>query len=426
MKKKGFTLKKKIVLLCFLLLLIPNWSIAFIVYFMNEGLENQREITFTLNYFLIPVLLIGTAIAYFLANKITKNVSLISQETAKLANGDFSGEDIQIRTTDEISKLAEDFNEMKNNIRRLIMEVSRSTDQVAASSEQLYAGAEETSKATREVAHSVQQVAVGAESSNLNLVESSQSLEEVTMAIQHLAENANVISEHGAVIIDKARQGTAYVDETVKQMYSINQRVIKSSEVLQFLDKSSTEIGQISAAINSIADQTNLLSLNAAIEAARAGEHGKGFAVVADEVRKLAEQSQISSQQITELIQDIQANMTLSTESMAKVKEETEEGLVVIKKTESNFAEIAHSMTDLVGRVTDMASTVEEMSAGAEEVSAAVSDTASQAGGAAQQSRKIAEYAKDQMASVEEISSSASSLSKLAESLQKQVGNFKI
>lgn len=413
MKNKGFSLKKKIMLFSFLLVLISNTTTALFV-------------SIDLNNILIPILLVGLIAGYFFSKHFSKNISIISQETAKLAAGDFTSGDLKIQATDEIGKLAKDFNEMKNNIRQLVLDVSNSTDQVAASSEELYASAAETSKATQEIAQSVQQVAVGAENSSLNLTESAQSLEEVTYGIQHLAGNAAIISEQGTVITDKAKQGTVYVDETVKQINSINQRVIKSSEVLQMLAQSSTEIGQISAAINSIADQTNLLALNAAIEAARAGEHGKGFAVVADEVRKLAEQSQVSSQQITELIQDIQENMVLSTESMAKVKEETEEGLHIIKKTESNFSEIAHSMTDLVTKVTEMASTVEEMSAGAEEVSAAVSDTTALANGAATHSREISSHTQEQLASMKEISSSANSLSKLAESLQQQVGRFKV
>ena len=426
MKKRGFSLKKKIMLFSFLLLLVPNFIYGLIVYLVTGGTGEGREISIALAGFSLPIMIIGVFIAYVFANRISKNISLISQETAKLAVGDFTSENLQIRTSDEVSKLADDFNEMKKNIRQLILDVSYSTDQVAASSEELYASAEETSKATQDIAQSIRQVAVGAENSSLNLVESAQSLEEVTHGIQNLVENATVISEQGAVITDKAKQGTVYVDETVKQIHSINQRVIKSSEVLQLLDQSSAEIGQISAAINSIADQTNLLSLNAAIEAARAGEHGKGFAVVADEVRKLAEQSQISSQQITELIQDIQANMSLSTEAMVKVKEETEEGLQIVRKTESNFMDIAHSMTDLVAKVTEMASTVEEMSAGAEEVSAGVSDTTVHANESAKHSQEISNYTQDQLASMEGISSSANLLSKLAESLQQQVGKFKI
>ena len=194
MKNKGFSLKKKIMLFSFVLLVVPNFTIGFVVYFVNVGMENQSEITLSLNYYLIPIMIVGLILAYFFSNSISRNISLISQETAKLAAGDFTSEDLKIKTTDEVRELADDFNDMKKNIRQLIMDVSYSIDQVAASSEELYASAEETSKATQDIAQSIKQVSVGADNSSLNLVESAQSLEEVTFGIQHLAENANVMN----------------------------------------------------------------------------------------------------------------------------------------------------------------------------------------------------------------------------------------
>lgn len=405
----------------------PNWgwTIASSAY-IKEFNSGATSIAYIVSVITGIAIILGALLAYYLAVRLTKPITLISSELHRAALGDFSGENVPITSRDEIASLTYDYNKMKTNMQALISHVSRSTEQVASSAAELSASADQTSKVTEEITDSIQQIAIDAENTTVGLTESSQSLEEVTVSIQNLAENSSEISEVGITIAKQAQQGNIYVEQTVGQMNFIHQKVNESGQAMALLNKSSNEIGAISKVITDIANQTNLLSLNAAIEAARAGEQGKGFAVVADEVRKLAEQSQLSSQQISDLINDIQKNMTLSTSSMDQVKLEVTEGLNIVVKTETSFQEIVTAIENMREKATNMATTVEQMSASAEEVAATISNNAHVTQAAASQTQLVSAATEEQLATVEEISLSANSLADLSSELQDLVGKFKI
>ena len=405
----------------------PNWgwTIASSAY-MKEFNSGATDIAFNVSVTTFVAIILGAIIAYYVAARLTKPITRISYELHQASQGDFSGNDLAITSRDEIGILTKDFNTMKANMKNLLRHVNQSTNQVAASAEELSASAETTNKATAEITNSIQHIASAAEDTTIGLTESSQSLEEVTTAIQTLADNSTEISNTSMAIAKQAQQGNQYVEQTVKQMNSIHEKVNESGVVMKLLDTNSNEIGAISKVITDIADQTNLLALNAAIEAARAGEHGKGFAVVADEVRKLAEQSQISSQQISDLIKDIQKNMSSSTQSMDQVKLEVTEGLEIVAKTEMSFQEIVVALENMKIKVTEMAASVDQMSASSQEVSATLSNNVHLTKEASAQTQLVAAATEEQLAIVEEISISSNSLSKLSGELQELMNKFKI
>ena len=405
----------------------PNWgwTIASSSY-ENEFNAGATKIATMISIITAIAIIMGTILAYFMAARITKPIILIKESLDRAANGDFSGENIRVTSRDEIGDLTKDFNKMKENMIELLTHVHRSTEHVSSSAEELSASAEETSKATEEITNSIQHIASATETNTVGLMESSQSLEEVSIAIQNLAESSAEMSVVGVTISEHAEQGNVYVEQTVQQMNSIHEKVNESGQVLELLDSSSNEIGEITKVITAIADQTNLLALNAAIEAARAGEHGKGFAVVADEVRKLAEQSQSSSHQISDLVQDIQKNMSRSTESMKQVVIEVKEGLEIVGKTEISFQEIVAMLVGMKEKVTEMAATVEQMSAGTQEISATMTNNTDIAKGATAYTQTVAATTEEQLAAMEEITASSNSLSNLATELQDLINKFKL
>ncbi|KIL49522.1 methyl-accepting chemotaxis protein [Jeotgalibacillus soli] len=374
---------------------------------------------------LAVIIVLSAVFTIWFTRRLKKRLNAVSTALNGAGNGDFTTEIVD-NTGDELTEVGNSYNQMRGNLQGMIQEVLKTSEQVAASSEELTAGAEQTSLATEQITEIIQQVASNAENQTASVEQSETALEEVTIGINNIAERSTHIAEKGSYATDKAKKGGDLVGSTAAQMNTIHDSVNVSAEVMELLDERSKEIGKITNVITDIANQTNLLALNAAIEAARAGEHGKGFAVVADEVRKLAEQSQLSSTQISALINEIQVDMSRSNESITQVKAEVQEGLGIVQDTQESFKEIISAMEDIGYQINDMAATAQQMSASAEEVTATVSGITTSSKENAMHSQGVAASTEEQLASMEEISASAAALSNMAEDLQNQMAKFKI
>ena len=405
----------------------PHWGWTVAAGSYHSEFNSANEKLAKRNMLIMAVSVIAGIIAfYYYARLIARNINLVRKEVNLAAEGDLSGEPITIRSKSEIGELTKDFNRMKENMKTLISRTSTSAEQVAASSEELTASAEETNQATDEINRAAEAAAAGSEQISASVGETAMSLEQAARSIQAISADTSVISESSEGALQLANQGNAYIQDMVKQIHAIHKKVQDSVKVLDLLNVNSQKIGDITKVINDIADQTTLLSLNAAIEAARAGEHGRGFAVVAEEVRKLSEESQRSSAQIAELIGTIQTDMVKSADSMDSVQEEVQQGMASIEKTEAAFKEIADNVESLGGKFTDVSASVEELSAIAEEISASLQSVAGVAAESAGQTQHVAESSGRQKAASEEVSAAAVSLSNLAMDLQKQVSEFKL
>jgi methyl-accepting chemotaxis protein len=209
-------------------------------------------------------------------------------------------------------------------------------------------------------------------------------------------------------------------------MSSISNTVNDLAKVIKGLGDRSQEIGQIVEVITGIAQQTNLLALNAAIEAARAGEHGRGFAVVADEVRKLAEQSAESAQQITNLIGTIQADTSTAVNVMDSTIQEVSSGIGVVNTAGEAFNRIENLINTVAKQIQEVSAASQQMSVGAMQVVKAIDEISDVSEKTAAGTQNVSAAAQEQLASMEEISASSSSLSKMATELQTLVSRFKV
>nr|MBO2505100.1 hypothetical protein [Bacilli bacterium] len=248
----------------------------------------------------------------------------------------------------------------------------------------------------------------------------------ILSGISNISEKSKQVTQLARESSKEAEDGRVAVVENVNQMKHIHESVDKSNEMIQSLSSRSKEIGNILSVISGIADQTNLLALNAAIEAARAGEHGKGFAVVADEVRNLAEQSQSSTKLIEEIIRSIQNDTDTSVKLMNEVLENTNRGLTVTETTAEKFKKIietSHSITPQIEEITD---TMEQIYTNVEDIVAKMNILTKVSQENAANSEEVAAFTEEQLASMEEINSSAKSLTDLAEELRTHINNFKI
>lgn len=328
-------------------------------------------------------LLVGVFLAYVISRGIigplTKGVNF-----AQIISGGDLTQQIELEQEDEVGKLARALNEMSVNLRSVMAGIQQAAEQVASSSNELSASSQNLANGATEQASSIE--------------ETSATVEEFTTAIEGVAENANGTDEMVAQATDASKLALDRAIKGVEQVQAMNLTMCEIQE-------SSVEISKIIEVIDDIADQTNLLALNAAIEAARAGEAGKGFAVVADEVRKLAERSSTAAKDITNKIRD----------SIGKIEEGTKfasssvDGLSSIQESSEAVRKVLDTARQ---RVRDISQTCNELVTGTREINASMG--------------QLDQVTQVNSSSSEEVAASSEELSSQALNMQDMVSRFKV
>lgn len=393
----------------------------------SEAAETSMDsVSSTLTMANLFTIAIGIIIFSIVSVQISRNLKQVVQITSKVADGDLTAKGMEYNGKDEIGQLSASVNQMKDNMKAILTKVSSASTSVLERSDHLTQAATEVKEGNSQVAATMEELSAGAETQANGASDLSGKMSEFVEVVNKSRENGDAITSTTEKMLEQTNQGTALMQNSMKQMHRIDEIVKVSVDKVKGLDHQSRDISNLISVIKDISEQTNLLALNAAIEAARAGEHGRGFAVVADEVRKLSEQVSTSVGEITTIVSNIQDGTKEVVSSLNNGYKEVQEGTSQIESTGNNFKTIQHGVNDMVHKIeyittdllnivensTNMNQLIEEIASTSEESAAGVE----QASAAAQQTSS----------SMEEVAGSANSLAELAIDLNNQLKVFKL
>jgi methyl-accepting chemotaxis protein len=353
-------------------------------------------------YWIIGVLISALIAGFALAAKIGRGVAgamyRMLAQVRQIASNDLAVDDVRIDSQDEIGRAGLALNAMKNNLCRVIQVIAGTSQQLARASEQISTGAAHAAAGTRTQADQTHQIATA--------------MQEMAATVQQVSENSQQALQTSRESAQAALDGGKVAQETLASMGRISDSTKKVATRITELGKKSRDIGAIVAVINDIADQTNLLALNAAIEAARAGEQGRGFAVVADEVRKLAERTTKATAEIASMIESIQEETNSAVQAMEFSGGEVRRG---VERTEAS-GEALRKIIEMSERVGDMiaqiATAATQQSSATENINNAIA--------------QIASSTEECSKTVEETATACNDLSRMAHDLRNLVGQFKL
>ncbi|AIQ21011.1 chemotaxis protein [Paenibacillus sp. FSL H7-0357] len=372
------------------------------------------------------ILVVAIIAAYLAIRRMVRPLTKLSSSVNNVAKGDLTREPLLFKSKDEIGTLARDFNEMTSSLRYLITQVNDTSMLVASSSQELSSSAQETNRAGEHSVNVTLELADGAHTQLDNLEGSYKAVQDMSRFITEIADNADSAMNNAASNALKARTGREAMDSTTSQMQVVSGSITNLSAIIDTLASHSKEIESIVSTIASIAEETNLLSLNAAIEAARAGEEGRGFAVVAGSVRKLAERSAKSAGQIGDLVSLIVNQMDKAGETMRRSTDEMQQGREMIMSAGQSFSEIEVSVSDMSSQSQQISETVRELALISDGLVTAIQNIVAVSNQTAEGAETLSASSQEQLAAMQEVESSAAFLSSLAEKLQVLVENFKI
>lgn len=392
------------------------------------AIQQQTKLA-TISFLIITTVAVLLAIifGFLLFRSIRRNTRTINASILDIASagGDLTRR-VNVRTNDEFALIAGSTNQLIESISELVKKVSMLTENVSAGGEELMASADETASTIQAIADSTNEIAAGSEQTMKSMTGAMQKMNSLEESVRHLNNQAQAVSQATEHMKEATAIGNLSVQQSSKVMLTIEETMANTSSAVQSLGEKSYEITSIINTITGIAEQTNLLALNAAIEAARAGEHGRGFAVVADEVRKLAEQSQNAAKEVTKIVTTIQTQVAEIVGQNHEGVESVIRGVEVSNETTSALSKIMEQTDSTIAVINEMVAQIEKTLMYSQEVAASFIEVNQIAENTASNTETSAAAAQQGSAAMQEINASAVELANQADELRKVVGEFKI
>ena len=365
----------------------------------KELLENEKysmEVAILIGT--IIALIIAVAVALFLSRSIVVPLKRVVDRAKEISSGDLTGEILKTTGNDELTELTVAINDMDTSLQGIIQQISSSAYELSTASEQLQSTATKTTQGMESQRSEIDMVATA--------------MNEMTATVLEVAQNTNMAATSATEANSAAEKGRNLVSQNMGGINQLAESINIASQTINKLGEDTNSVDSIVGVITGIAEQTNLLALNAAIEAARAGEQGRGFAVVADEVRTLAGRTQTSTEEIRAMLDKLKTGASEAVKVMDEGHEQAQSSVEQAKNASDSIAEITHAVTAINDMNTQIATAAEEQSAVAEEMNRSVV--------------QISTEAETTLESTRETSEAAEQVRNLSSNMQEIVSRFKV